>query len=496
MNHDEIVAEIGRLAETTANLKKQLDQPKSKLNRFKEYAGIISLVLSVATGFFAVYTTLVVEPQKSKADDQAKLHDALAQIVSLDQEYLRESQQGDPNANNGTLESKRNILLQQAEDLAKRGSVASFEDQVNLGNEYEFGRRYEPALNHFKAALGLAGSDPIKKATADTRIGKLDFYGIAGGTPQDGRRLFDDAERTLGQPNSSEAGVALVQSLGIRSWVECSLGDRALGQQAKLKSDTMLDKVARDPAISPQLVDMLKNGLATSLSTTHCAQSAVVTQAVTAGTQLPIVSGNKVDLSNQVMQLLVERKYAELESRMNATVRSQVPLERLQAIWDGLAFQVGSYKRTTGTETTSFNNIPIYVVHGRFEKALVDVRLAFDGTDQLSYFLVTPLSALPKRDIERMATGVVSDFFAQKFSDVSAKFDANLGNQLPEARLREIWTQATNATGSFSRANTADKNHDFDFVDVLCQMQGGKLVVRVGYDLDMRINTFVITPGK
>jgi hypothetical protein len=26
-------------------------------------------------------------------------------------------------------------------------------------------------------------------------------------------------------------------------------------------------------------------------------------------------------------------------------------------------------------------------------------------------------------------------------------------------------------------------------------MQGGKLVVRVGYDLDMKINTFVVTPA-
>src|SRR5271169_3231346 len=120
MKHDEIVAEIGRLAETTSDLKKQLEQPKSKLDRFKEYAGVISLVLSVATGFFAVYTTLVVEPQKSMADEQTKLHEKLADIVTLDQEYLRESQQGDPNANNGTLESKRNILLQQAEDLADR----------------------------------------------------------------------------------------------------------------------------------------------------------------------------------------------------------------------------------------------------------------------------------------------------------------------------------------------------------------------------------------
>jgi tetratricopeptide (TPR) repeat protein len=493
MKHDEIVAEIGRLSEATADLKKQMAQPKSRLDRFKEYAGVISLVLSLATGFFAVYTTLVTEPQKSRADDQAKLHEALAQIVSLDQEYLKELQQGDPNANNGTLESKRNIVLQQAEDLADRRSVASFEDQINLGNSYQFGRRYDPAMNHFKAALNLAGSDHLKKATADTRIAQLDFYGISGGTKDDARRLFDDAEKELAPLKSSEMEMALAQSLSVRSQIECSVGEPELGLKAKAKASALVDTVARDPVISPVLVDSLRVGLVTGLSNTRCAQS--VSPTPPSSSALP-VSGNKVDLSNQILQLLIQRQYATLESRMNATVSSQVPLDRVQAIWDGLAPQIGSYKRTTGTETTSFNNIPVYVVHGEFEKAFVDLRLAFDGTNQLSYFLVTPRSALPKQDIEHRATAVASDFFGQKFHDVSAKFDGNLAMQLPEARLTDIWTQATNATGSFVRTTAAAKNNDFDFVDVMCEMQAGKLVVRVGYDLDMKINTFVVAPGK
>ena len=82
MNHDEIVQEISKLTETTASLKRQLDQPKSKLDRFKEYAGVLSLVLSLATGFFAVYTSFVAEPQKSRTDAQAKLHDTLAQLMT------------------------------------------------------------------------------------------------------------------------------------------------------------------------------------------------------------------------------------------------------------------------------------------------------------------------------------------------------------------------------------------------------------------------------
>ena len=217
MRHDEIVEQIGKLTETTAELKSQFAKPKNRLERFKEYAGVISLLLSLATGFFALYSSFVAEPERSKSDAQAKLHDTLAQIVTLDQEYLKALQQGDPDANNGALESKRNILLQQAEDLASRSGVASAEDQLNLGNQYEFGSKPEAALRHFNDALLLAGKDPLMRGTADTRIGRLNFYGIGKTTLEEGRKRFEDAEQILTKPATLQTGMALVQSLGIRS---------------------------------------------------------------------------------------------------------------------------------------------------------------------------------------------------------------------------------------------------------------------------------------
>ena len=57
----------------------------------------MSLALSLVTGFFALFTSFVAEPEKSRADARTKLHDSLAQIVTLGQEYMREIQQGDPN---------------------------------------------------------------------------------------------------------------------------------------------------------------------------------------------------------------------------------------------------------------------------------------------------------------------------------------------------------------------------------------------------------------
>lgn len=501
MHHDEIVAEIGRLTETTANLKKQLEQPKSRLDRFKEYAGVISLVLSLATGFFAVYATLVVEPEKSKADDRAKLHDTLAQIVTLDQEYMREIQQGDPNANNGALESKRNILLQQAEDLANRGGVASGEDQLNLGNEYEFGRRLEPALSHFNAALRLAGTDALMKATADTRIGKLNFYGISSSTKEDGRKRFDDAEQVLGKPTSMQTGIALVQSLGIRSWVECSFGDPVLGQQARVRAQDELTVLARDPAVSTQLIDTYKVSLATGLNNTHCAETtpaAVPAPGAALPSARPQTAGspNRIELSNQMMGLLVARNYAALEAKMTATVQSQVPESRLQSIWEQVLTSAGPYKQILDTKATIVSNNTFYIVHARFEKALVNLALTFDEANTVSFILITPLSALPRSEIEHRAKEVATNFFQEKFNDVYSGFDASLKSQISAEQLHSFFVQTTNASGHFDEVIGGTKNHDLDVVDVLCQLQGGKVIVRVGYDPDMKVSALWITPSK
>lgn len=501
MRHDEMVEQIGKLTETTAELKNQLEKPKSSLDRFKEYASVISLLLSLATGFFALYSSFVAEPKKSKTEAQVKLHDTLAQIVTLDQEYLKALQQGDPNANNGAFESKRNILLQQAEDLASRTGVASAEDQLNLGNQYEFGRRLEPALHHFNDALLLADKDPVMRATADTGIGKLNFYRIGNTTLEQGRKHFEDAERVLGKPTALQTGIALVKSLSNRSWVECSFGDPLLGLQARKRAQDELDILARDPAVSPQLIDTFKTGLATGLTNTHCAEGIPsATPAHAAKPVAPLSGGalptSRIDLSNQMMRLLVARNYAAFEANMTATAQAQVPEPRLRAIWEQLSAATGACRQTLTTKTNVVNNVTYYIVHAQCEKALVNLALAFDDTGRVSFLLITPLSALPATEIKHRATQVATTFFGQKFNDVYSGFDESLKNQLSTERLQQLFTQVTTTLGHFDRVVAETKDRDLDIVDVLCQLQGGRATVRVAYDFDMKVNGFVIVPAK
>lgn len=498
MRHDEIVAKISELSETTNNLKSHAEKRKSRLDRFKEYAGVVSLVLSLATGSFTVYTSLVTDPEKSKADAQSKLQNSLAQIVTLDQEYLKELQQGDPSANNGTLQSKRNILLQQAEDLADQRDVTSAADELDLGNAYFFGGWYELALKHFKRAAQLAGKDAITKANAEIQLAKVQFYGVDGSSINDGRSSFDVGEKLLGKPAPGPADAMLVQLLAARSHMECSLGDPRLGEQAKQRALDELTHLARNPAINPQLIDWYKVDLTAGLSNTHCGSNTTVTPpAASVETTSQNLSGlNKIDLSNRMMALLVARDYRGFEENMTVAAQAQIPQSHLQSIWEQVQAITGPYKRTIETKTNIVNNTVYYIVHTECRKTLLNLALAFDPTNRVTYVLLTPLSALPKPEIERRAKKVVSDFFEQKFNDVYSGFDQNLRSQIPLDRLQAFFAQITGNTGAFDHVVGVSKDRDLDIVDVICQLQGGKVIGRVAYDPDMRINQFFVQPSK
>jgi hypothetical protein len=197
-----------------------------------------------------------------------------------------------------------------------------------------------------------------------------------------------------------------------------------------------------------------------------------------------------------MMGLLVARNFAAFEGDMTATAQSQIPASRLESIWEQVLTIAGPYKQILDTKTNVVNNITFYIVHARFERSLVNLALTFDEANRVSYILITPLSALPRSEIEHRALGVVTDFFQEKFNDVFSGFDASLKSQISASQLQAFFMQVTNASGRFDHVVVATKDRDLDVVEVLCRLQGGRTTVRVAYDADMKIGGFWIMPGK
>jgi hypothetical protein len=168
----------------------------------------------------------------------------------------------------------------------------------------------------------------------------------------------------------------------------------------------------------------------------------------------------------------------------------------LESIWEQVSAITGPYQRTLDTKTNVVNNVMYYIVHAQCKSAFVNLALAYDGTNRVSFILLTPLSSLPKSEIEHRAVQVAAEFFQQRFDDIFSRFDVSLKNQLTANQLRSFFTQVTNASGNFDHVVGGVKNRDLDVVNVLCQLEGGKAIVRIAYGPDMEINGFMIVPGK
>jgi hypothetical protein len=298
-----------------------------------------------------------------------------------------------------------------------------------------------------------------------------------------------------------QTGIALVQALTTRAWVECAVGDAALGMQARTRAQDEVAALARDPVVSPQMIDAYKVSLVTGFSNTHCADgnsSPKSAAAVVPGTTMvpmPLTS-NRIDSSNRMMSLLVARNYTAFEANMTSTAQSQLPENQLRSVWEKVAALAGAYKDTVSTKTNIVNNVTYYIVQARCEKALVNLALVFDDANRVSFVLVTPLSPLSKGEIEQRAERFVSDFFQQKFERISSQFDQALKAQMPTEGLQPLFLRVTNAAGPLRHVIKGTKDKDLDIVDVLCEMQAGKVNVRVSFDPDMQINAFYIAPAK
>jgi len=99
-------------------------------------------------------------------------------------------------------------------------------------------------------------------------------------------------------------------------------------------------------------------------------------------------------LAKDVAQELVARQYDKVEARFDATMASALPLEKLQSIWDATATKVGALKTMKGATSVETQGYHVVTLACDFEKAPLNLRLAFDKDGKIAgLFLVPPAAA-------------------------------------------------------------------------------------------------------
>jgi hypothetical protein len=86
----------------------------------------------------------------------------------------------------------------------------------------------------------------------------------------------------------------------------------------------------------------------------------------------------------------------------------------------------------------------------------------------------------------------------EEFSDLVANFDRNLSKSLTPRQVRQVWNETKRLAGVFKRILdvTSAKDQGFDVVDLRCQFESARFVLRVSFNASREIGGIWLLPAN
>ncbi|HJX27094.1 MAG TPA: DUF3887 domain-containing protein, partial [Thermoanaerobaculia bacterium] len=85
-----------------------------------------------------------------------------------------------------------------------------------------------------------------------------------------------------------------------------------------------------------------------------------------------------------LLEAMVRGDFAGATRHFDATMKKELPPEKLQEIWKGLIGQAGPFQRQAGTRTQTQGPHRLVFVTTEFEKIRLDMQVAFDAQGQVA----------------------------------------------------------------------------------------------------------------
>ena len=86
----------------------------------------------------------------------------------------------------------------------------------------------------------------------------------------------------------------------------------------------------------------------------------------------------------QIVTQLSKHDFAAAEADFDSTMKAALAGEKLSEAWNGLQGQVGQYKGQKSTRAEEYAGYRLIVVTAEFEKADIDIRVAFDAAGRVA----------------------------------------------------------------------------------------------------------------
>lgn len=101
------------------------------------------------------------------------------------------------------------------------------------------------------------------------------------------------------------------------------------------------------------------------------------------------------DLGRAVTLEISTRQFDKTVARFDETMTAVLPAATLAATWDGLLGQVGAFRDVTATRQQEAQGYHLVFVTCRFDKATLDVKIAFDARQRIAGLFFVPTQNQP-----------------------------------------------------------------------------------------------------
>ena len=99
------------------------------------------------------------------------------------------------------------------------------------------------------------------------------------------------------------------------------------------------------------------------------------------------------------------RQFDKTVARFDETMTAVLPVAQLAATWDGLLGQVGAFRDVTATRQQEAQGYHLVFVTCRFDKATLDVKIAFDAKQRIAGLFFVPTQGQPTTQVQPTTPG-------------------------------------------------------------------------------------------
>jgi dienelactone hydrolase len=178
----------------------------------------------------------------------------------------------------------------------------------------------------------------------------------------------------------------------------------------------------------------------------------------------------------QVVELLVQRSFAQLAATFDESLRAKVPPQDLEAVWSSVTQRAGAYRGIQETRSFSGDTGEVDVSLLRFEHGVEELKVRWTKDARIAGILLHPGA------VQARALAIARAVLSRDASDVYGHFSSAMKAALSSAKFEETLAAVHAQTG----ANPAIQDIDveagkFDVATVQCRTKSGGFDLRLTF---------------